>query len=134
MANTVDRERSSADRLAYVHAAAGTTVSANARRRAIVGTRISKRQSDRELNLARRAGFAGRKTGPRDSAEHRRADDVARRPEVGMVQHVEHIRSELKAGAPCVNVLDEREIDVAKARSDDDVSAQTAEPAGRDEW
>src|SRR5262245_938106 len=52
---------------------------------------MSKRESNRELDLTRRTGFTGRQTGPRNLRERRAADDVPGRTEVRAVEQIEHV-------------------------------------------
>src|SRR5262249_52336700 len=89
---------------------------------------VSEHQLQSKLDLPRRAGFTSWEARGGDPAECRRADDVARLPEVRMVEKVEELGAELRArGLADLRILDDRKINVVEARPDDHVASQTAE-------
>ena len=131
MVRTVRGETTCAEALVPKVGAQSAAASASTTTCARIRTSISERQSHRQLNLARGAGFTCRQARPRDLTECRAADDVARRTEVGMVEQIEHVDPEPQADAPAgPRVLDQRQIRVVETRPDDGVAPQVAEVTG----
>src|SRR5688572_17049020 len=130
MTSTLRGDTTCAKALVRNASAHSVTASAATTRGRILAS-ISKRQSHGQLNLTRRTRFARGQARPRDLTECWAADDVARRAEVGMVEHIEHIDPELQTETRAgLRVLDQRQIRVVEARSNDDVATQVAEMIG----